>query len=115
ALAKASPSPPASASVVTLNASASTDPNNPALSPLSFAWTQTSGSPVNISNANTPVASFTAPTILAGQSNQTFGFNVRVTNSGGMSSNATVSVTVTATVQSPLANAIAGPNPANGG
>jgi hypothetical protein len=115
AVAKANPSPAASASLVTLDASGSTDPNNPALTPLNFAWTQTSGSPVSINNANAAVATFSAPTILAGQSNQTLSFNVKVTNSSGISSNATVNVTVNAVIQPPVAKVVASPNPANSG
>ena len=44
---------------VTLNGSASSDPDGH--TPLSFAWTQTAGLPVTLSNADRASASFTAP------------------------------------------------------
>jgi len=115
AVAKATPSPAASASVVTLDASSSTDTNNPALTPLNFMWSQTSGTPVTINNANSATATFTAPTILNGQPSQTLSFTVKVTNAGNVSSTASVNVTVNAVLQPPVANAVVSPNPATGG
>ena len=77
---------------VTLSAAASTDPNVPAL-PLTFAWTQTSGIPVVLNNANTVAATFTSPVPAAGGPVAPLVFQVLVSN-GTASSTASVTVTI---------------------
>ncbi len=72
-------------SVVTLDGSASADLENDTLT---FAWVQTAGPSVTLSNANTPVATFTA-TILG-----TYTFNLTVDDGDGGTDTDTVSITV---------------------
>jgi hypothetical protein len=82
----------ASNAVVTLNGAASTDPNTP-VRPLTFRWTQTSGTAVTLANATSALASFTAPVVLpVGAPPAVLGFQLTV--SDGLAS-ATASVTVT--------------------
>jgi hypothetical protein len=78
----------ASGAAVTLSGSATGG-----LAPYTFAWTQTAGTPVVLSNANTATASFTAPLVAAGAS-ATLTFSLVVTDSAGVVS-APASVTVT--------------------
>ena len=77
---------------VTLSAAASTDPNAPPL-PLTFAWTQLSGVPVTINNANTVTANFRAPTLPAGGPKTPLVFQVAVSN-GSFTALASVTITV---------------------
>src|SRR5208282_5868486 len=84
--------------LVTLNGSGSSDPNVPPL-PLTFLWTQTAGPAVTLTGANTPTPSFT-PT-QAGA----YMFSLVVNNGVANSAAASVTITVTATIQPPVANA----------
>jgi hypothetical protein len=93
ASAVASPTAVVSGQPVTLDASASVDPNTPAS--LTFAWTESgtpSGTtPVTLAPTGNPaVVAFVAPTVTT---QTTLTFSVAVTNAAG-TSNATVSVTV---------------------
>jgi K319-like protein len=82
-----------SAAAVTLTGSA-IDPAGAAGQPLSFQWTQTSGTPVTLTGANTATATFTAPAMTAGQGPLTLGFKLTVNNALGASGSATTNVTV---------------------
>ncbi len=74
-------------SLVTLNGSASSDPDN-SPSPLSFAWTQTAGPTVTLAGATTATPKFTP----AGVGNYTFSLTVN----DGQNDSAADSVTITA-------------------
>jgi hypothetical protein len=77
-------------SLVTLDGSATHDPDG---DPLTFAWTQISGSPaVVLDSANTNKATFTAPDV---STNATMFFRLKVTDTGGLADNAIEKVTIT--------------------
>jgi hypothetical protein len=76
--------------LVTLSGTA-TDPNAPPR-PLTYAWTQTSGSAVALSDAATAQATFTAPLLPATSGPVLLGF--RFTASNPLSASATTTVTV---------------------
>jgi hypothetical protein len=88
---------------VLLNGTASSDPNNPPLA-LTYAWTQTAGTPVAIVNPTLASASFKAPAAATAQS---LTFTLTVTSSAGLQSSASVVISVNAAV-APIANP--GPN-----
>jgi hypothetical protein len=83
--------------LVVLNGSASSDPNVPAL-PLTFAWTQTAGPAVTITNPTGQIAGFRAPVV----GGVTLTFQLAVSN-GPFTSTATVNVTVSADATRPTA------------
>ncbi|MEW6252218.1 MAG: PKD domain-containing protein [Planctomycetota bacterium] len=83
---------------VTLNGSASTDPDG---DPLSFSWQQLSGPNVTLNNANSAIATFTAPAPPA-----TLVFRLTVDDGQGGTASVDTTVTVSAAAnQPPTANA----------
>jgi hypothetical protein len=88
------------AGTITLNGSGSYDPLGEALT---YAWSQISGPTVTINNATQAVATFTAA---AGQSYQ---FLLKVTNTDGISAQATTMVTTAAPVQAQIVQFTAQP------
>jgi hypothetical protein len=77
---------------------AATDPNAPAR-PLAYAWTQSAGPTVTLTNANTLEAGFTAPALAVGAAPLTLDFTLTVSN-GPLMTAVTTSVVVTPPLQS---------------
>ncbi len=73
---------------VTLNGNSSNDPDGDALS---YAWSQTAGPTVALSNADTEIASFTAPSVT---SNTVLSFSLQVSDPGGLTDTSATNVTV---------------------
>jgi hypothetical protein len=76
-------------SIVTLDGSASRDPDG---DPITFAWTQPSGPSVTLSNPSTSKPTFTSPSSIVADT--TMIFKLIVTDQGGLSSTDTVQITV---------------------
>ncbi len=96
----------AEGATVTLDGSASYDPENQTLT---YAWSQTGGTPdVNLTAANTAKPTFTAPSSLA--SDATLTFTLTVTDPGGLESTDTVTITVPTAVNNTAPTANAGPD-----
>ncbi len=88
----------------TLDASASTDPD---IEPLLFLWEQTGGTTAQVANANTSIATVTAPEPKTGgvaSNSETLDFRVKVSDDY-VSRTATTTVTVTRRNDAPVANA----------
>ena len=66
----------------------------------SYQWTQTSGTPVTLTGANTEVATFNAPT-----SGGALSFRLTVTGAGGLTTSTSDITVNVATGQAPVANA----------
>ena len=78
-------------SQVTLDGSASTDPDTG--DNLNYAWTQTSGQSISINGANLAQATFTAPDVVLGSPEELI-FQLTVTDGGGLSSSDSITITV---------------------
>ncbi|MBN1907368.1 MAG: hypothetical protein JW927_19980, partial [Deltaproteobacteria bacterium] len=90
----------AEAQLVTLNGSASSDPDG---SIVSYQWTQTGGTTVTLSSATAVNPTFTAPNV--GQAGATLTFSLKVTDPQGLYSTDTVVINVTWVNVAPTANA----------
>ncbi len=90
---------------VVLNGRQSNDPDNDSLR---FAWTQTIGPTVTLTNANTNTASFTAPDV---SSDTLLRFQLQVTDPGGLTDTGTASVTVIAANTTPSSGGGSGGGP----
>lgn len=77
---------------VTLDGTGSSDPD--AFDTLTYAWTQTSGTPISLSSLTAAQPTFTAPTLEDNDSVETFVFSLAVTDERGNVSADTVSITV---------------------
>ncbi len=91
---------------VTLDGTGSSDPDAPIDDPdstISYAWTQPSGPAVTITNANTAIASFTAPEVDAGGADLTF--RLTVTDIDSLTDSQNVTIHVENTLTDPTAEA----------
>jgi hypothetical protein len=92
----------ASGVAVTLTGSGA-DLNTPPR-PLTYVWTQIGGTPVTLTNANTAVASFSAPALAFGDPSSTLEFRLKVDNAV-LSSTSTTTVVVNAPLAPPSPSA----------
>jgi hypothetical protein len=84
---------------VVLSGSGSSDADG---DPLSYSWTQTAGTAVTLTGASTVSASFVAPTVGAARS---YTFQLTVNDGNGGSDTDSITVNVTPSNYSPVANA----------
>jgi hypothetical protein len=92
-----------SGTTLSLNGSLSSDPNGNAIT---YAWTQTAGTAVTLTGANTANPAFTAPTLVPGSPNDVLTFSLVVNNGFNSSVAAITTVTVESVVaQPPIASA----------
>jgi hypothetical protein len=89
------------AGTITLDGSASYDPDN---DPITYLWTQIGGASVTLSSPTSAKTSFTAA------AGQTYLFKLTVTDSGGLSSSATTRVTSTTPTSATIVRFDATPN-----
>ena len=89
-----------SGSVVTLDGSASTDPNVPALT-MSFSWAQSAGPTVSLLNVFGAKPQFTAPILPSGSTPVTLTFQLAVCNGFTCSGVSSVNITVVAATAGP--------------
>jgi hypothetical protein len=104
-----------SGALVTLDGTASSDAAGLGLS---FAWTQTAGPLVTLSDASSPSPSFTAPTVDSASPPQVLVFSLTVSDANGSSAPSIVTITVNPAPpvnQPPVANAGANQSVASGG
>ena len=85
---------------ITLSGANSTDPVRGVLT---YSWSQVSGTPVTLSNPSAVQTTFMPPNV--GPNGETLGFQLTVTDSGGLQSSDTCLVNVTWINQPPSANA----------
>ena len=86
--------------IVTLSGANSTDPEGGALT---YSWCQVSGMPVTLNNLSASQTAFTPPHV--GPDGESLGFQLTVTDSGGLQSSDTCLVNVLWVNQPPAANA----------
>jgi K319L-like, PKD domain len=85
---------------VSLDGSSSMDPDD---SISSYLWSQTAGTSVTLSDPTSPTPWFRAPSV--GLGGQTLTFQLRVTDTGGLSATDTVIINVSNVNQAPIADA----------
>jgi PKD repeat protein len=95
---------------VNLNASGSSDPDDDALT---YAWTQTAGTAVTLSDPNSASPSFTAPDV--GSSGETLTFELTADDRNGHMAAGTVNVNVLNVNQPPIAEISSPPEPLQSG